>query len=69
MQLKEDTLYKLRNGEIVGPLVFEEGVWFEKSNNLVAGRFIGIWLDNGVSDFFCYQPHAPEFDIIEEVKQ
>lgn len=67
MVLKENTRYVLRNSETVGPLRREEdGIWLEIPSNLVDGSFVGMWLDDGTSDFFSSN-QEPKYDIVSEV--
>lgn len=68
MLLKENTQYVLRNGELVGPLYLGITGWLQVSNAKVDGSYIGIWKEDGKSDFFYYSDQEPEYDIVSEVE-
>lgn len=64
MQLQPETIYQMRNGENVGPLMWDGYIWRVADDKPVDGRFIGMWLPDGTSDLFF--DHHPEYDIVSE---
>ena len=70
MQLKENTLYCMRDGRIVGPLSSRDGgTWFsweESTYDPATLAFIPMWKPNGRWDAFM-DYNTPRLDIVKEV--
>jgi hypothetical protein len=67
MVLQEGKLYILRNGQTVGPMfLYQDGHRFGSDGGTV-DLFIGVWKEDGQSDFF-YSDQEPDYDIVSEVE-
>jgi hypothetical protein len=65
MKIKSGKYYTLANGEVVGPMYFSGTYW--SCDHLVNDTFIGIWKEDGTSDFFS-SDQEPEYDIVSEAE-
>ena len=72
MQLKENTLYRMRDGRVVGPLTVEgaHAVWFGNTYPHQTLALFPQWKINGRWDAFMEGliGNDPKFDIVEEVQ-
>lgn len=76
MQLKENTLYRMRDGRVVGPLivVVTHAIWPETTYDCHTLAAIPQWKVNGRWDAFVDvvdggKGNDPMFDIVEEVSK
>jgi hypothetical protein len=74
MQLKENTLYRMRDGRVVGPLIVRDNhaMWYGTTYPYHTLAGIPMWKLNGRWDAFMDvvdggTGNDPKFDIVEEV--
>jgi hypothetical protein len=67
MKLEIGKHYVLANGEVVGPMYQyseEPEFWYSRGGS-VDGIYIGVWKEDGKSDFFSFDQN-PNYDIVSE---
>ena len=66
MQLRENTVYRLRDGRKVGPLRYRDILndWVPADDSLLDGYY-PMWKPDGTEDFF-YEQRGHEYDIVSE---
>jgi hypothetical protein len=66
MKIEAGKKYKMRNGEEVGPMVWERELWVVEA--LVSEVYYGMWLESGASDLFDGEQDN-DYDLVEEVQE
>ena len=66
MKIEAGKKYRMRNGEEVGPMVWEQDIWVVDA--LVSSKFYGMWLESGTGDLFCSEEDT-DYDLVEEVQE